>query len=117
MCNSRLPTKEELPRCFNPDIGWGNGRCYLQIYQLLFYSVSLDEFLSCHHNLAFNRQTRMLADLSLVQCYNLRAMSRNDRDRLMLASAKSNLKNLAFFGLKERMNDSQELFEQTFNLR
>ena len=31
--------------------------------------VTLEEFLSCDHNLAFNRQTRMLADLSLVGCY------------------------------------------------
>lgn len=58
----------------------------------------------------------MLADLSLVHCYNSKAMPSKDRDRVMLASAKSNLKNLAFFGLKERMNDSQELFENTFHL-
>lgn len=31
--------------------------------------VTLEEFLNCDHNLAFNRQTRMLADLSLVGCY------------------------------------------------
>ena len=31
--------------------------------------VTLEEFTSCPHNLAFNRQTRMLADLDLVNCY------------------------------------------------
>ena len=32
--------------------------------------VSMEQFVSCPFNLAFNRQTRMLADLSLVHCYN-----------------------------------------------
>jgi hypothetical protein len=103
VCNSRLPTKEELPRCFNPVVGWGN--------------VSLDEFLSCPYNLAFNRQTRMLADLSLIHCYNSDSMPSKERDRIMLTSAKSNLKNMAFFGIKERMNESQEIFEKLFHLR
>lgn len=59
----------------------------------------------------------MLADLSLVHCYNSNAMSVNDRDRIMLSSAKTNLKNMAFFGVKERMNDSQEIFEDIFHLK
>ncbi|KAI6184123.1 Heparan sulfate 6-O-sulfotransferase [Aphelenchoides bicaudatus] len=103
ICNSRIPTPEELPLCFDPDNGWEN--------------VTLDEFLSCPYNLAFNRQTRMLADLSLVHCYNSVAMPKAERDRILLASAKSNLKNMAFFGIKERMNDSQEIFENVFNLK
>ena len=32
--------------------------------------VSLANFTACPHNLAPNRQTRMLADLALVNCYN-----------------------------------------------
>jgi hypothetical protein len=40
----------------------------------------------------------MLADLSLVHCYNTAAMSRNERDRIMLNSAKINLRSMAFFG-------------------
>lgn len=33
-------------------------------------SVTLEEFASCTDNLALNRQTRMLADLRLVNCYD-----------------------------------------------
>jgi hypothetical protein len=62
------------------------------------FLVTLHEFLSCPYNLAFNRQTRMLADLSLVHCYNSGAMPKAERDRILLASAKANLKNMAFFG-------------------
>lgn len=52
ICNGRAPTSDELPLCFDPNIGWDD--------------VSLNEFLHCPFNLAFNRQTRMLADLTLV---------------------------------------------------
>jgi hypothetical protein len=98
-----VPTPDELPLCFDPDDGWRN--------------VSLDEFLSCPYNLAFNRQTRMLADLSLVHCYNSDAMSAKTRDQVLLLSAKNNLRSMAFFGIKERMVDSQEMFEKLFNLK
>lgn len=40
---------------------------------------------------AANRQTRMLADLALVNCYNKTGMSALERDRIMLDSAKRNL--------------------------
>lgn len=43
------------------------GKCYSG---RSWTGVSLNEFLSCSHNLAFNRQTRMLSDLNLVGCYN-----------------------------------------------
>ena len=32
-------------------------------------NVTLAEFTACNHNLAFNRQTRMIADLSTIDCY------------------------------------------------
>lgn len=64
-------------------------------------NVSLDEFTSCPTNLASNRQTRMLADLALVGCYNRSAMSPTERDRVMLASAKRNLAAMSYFGLTE----------------
>jgi hypothetical protein len=41
--------------------------------------------------LAANRQTRMLADLALVNCYNKTGMSAKERDRILLSSAKRNL--------------------------
>lgn len=48
------------------------------------------------------RQTRMLADLALVGCYNRSYMpSDAERNRVMLASAKRNLAAMAFFGLTE----------------
>jgi len=56
--------------------------------------------MECPYNLARNRQTRMLADLSIVGCYNS-TLSKTDRDRLMLASAKHNLQFMPFFMLTE----------------
>ena len=79
--------------------------------------VKLQEFMECPNNLAPNRQTRMLANLELVNCYNISAMDPDKRDRLMLNSAKANLVNLAFFGLTEQQEMSQYIFEETFNLR
>ena len=79
--------------------------------------VSLADFNGCPSNMAFNRQTRMLADLRLVHCYNVTAMAPGDRGRAMLASAKANLRNMAFFGMTARQAESQLLFEETFGLR
>lgn len=59
----------------------------------------------------------MLADLTLVNCYDRSSMSPKTREKVMLESAKANLKNLAFFGVKERMADSQFLFEHLFDMR
>lgn len=43
----------------------------------------------------------MLADLNLVGCYNNTLMNKEERNRIMLASAKKNLLSIAFFGLTE----------------
>ena len=43
----------------------------------------------------------MLADLRLVDCYNMSAMTREARDKAILESAKNNLEQLAFFGLTD----------------
>ncbi|KAK3926817.1 Heparan-sulfate 6-O-sulfotransferase 1 [Frankliniella fusca] len=102
-CGGRTPTHEELPQCYKGD-AW--------------LDVSLDEFAACPHNLAANRQTRMLSDLALVGCYNMSYMSSlEERNRVMLASAKKNLASMAFFGLTEHQKESQYVFEETFNLR
>ncbi|KAK6113963.1 Sulfotransferase family protein [Brugia pahangi] len=103
ICNGRPPTPEQLPMCFDPEIGWDG--------------VTMDEFLACPYNLAFNRQTRMLADLTLINCYDTRSTDAATRDKIMLESAKVNLKNLAFFGLKEYMAESQWMFERLFHLK
>ncbi|CAI4226971.1 unnamed protein product [Auanema sp. JU1783] len=102
VCNGRPPTPDELPLCFDPQTGWDD--------------VSLDEFLHCPYNLAFNRQTRMLADLTLVNCYSRTDMTQDIREKIMLESAKNNLRKLAYFGLKEKMDDSQYMFEKLFGL-
>ena len=75
------------------------------------------EFLSCRHNLAHDRQTRMLADLRPLGCYNSSALPPAVRRRLLLRSAAANLRRLAFFGLTERLADSARLFEHRFGVR
>lgn len=73
--------------------------------------------MSCPHNLAHNRQARMLANLSLIGCYNQSIVSnRAQREQMMLDSAKDNLRNMAFFGLTEYQAESRFLFEHTFHL-
>ncbi|XP_047109565.1 heparan-sulfate 6-O-sulfotransferase 2 [Schistocerca piceifrons] len=101
-CGGHVATREELPLCYKGDSWKG---------------VTLDQFAACPYNLAANRQTRMLADLALVGCYNMSYMSPVERDRVMLASAKKNLASMAFFGLTEYQKIAQYVFEETFNLR
>lgn len=102
MCDGRSPTPDELPTCYEGD-DWSG--------------VSLQEFMDCSYNLANNRQVRMLADLSLVGCYNLTFMNESERNVILLQSAKNNLKNMAFFGLTEFQRKTQYLFERTFSLK
>ena len=75
----------------------------------------MDEFMNCTFNLANNRQTRMLADLNLIGCYNS-TLEPAERDKIMLASAKANLARMAYFGLTEQQTMSQYIFEETFRL-
>ena len=79
--------------------------------------MSLDEFLSCRYNLAHDRQTRMLADLRPLGCYNSSALPAVVRGRLLLRSAAANLRRLAFFGLTERLEDSARMFQRRFGVR
>lgn len=101
-CGGRQPTVDELPFCYSGERWTG---------------VSLLDFVSCEHNLAHNRQTRMLSNLTLVSCYD-RSSGPVEvaRDAIMLESAKANLMSLAFFGLAEYPNETQRLFEATFGL-
>lgn len=61
----------------------------------------------------------MLADLSLVGCYNSSYMNQEERNRVMLASAKRNLLSIAFFGLTEFQKVNNVLlflnFEEYYN--
>ncbi|XP_026868805.2 heparan-sulfate 6-O-sulfotransferase 2 [Electrophorus electricus] len=101
VCDGRAPTLAELPSCY-PGDDWSG--------------CSLEEFMACPHNLANNRQTRMLADLSLVGCYNSSGTSEGERGAALLESAKRNLRRMAFFGLTEYQRKTQYLFERTFRL-
>ena len=101
-CNRRSPSKKELPPCFTRENLTG---------------ITLDEFIRCPSNLAINRQTRMLADLTLVNCYNTSGLSSDERGKIMLQSAMRNLEEMAFFALVEYQRESQYLFEKTFGLR
>lgn len=82
--------------------------------------VSLQDFISCPLNMAKNRQTRMLADLRLVNCYqrwlnnSINTTEIERLENLMLESAKKNLKDMTFFGLLEEQTKLQKLFEFTF---
>ena len=102
MCDGRPPTQDELPACYSGEDWTG---------------VPLADFMNCPSNLANNRQVRMLADLSLVGCYNMSSISELERGRVLLASAKANLRNMAFYGLTEFQRKTQYLFERTFGLR
>ncbi|CDQ68937.1 unnamed protein product [Oncorhynchus mykiss] len=103
MCDGRSPTQDELPACYSGDDWTG---------------VTLSNFMDCPSNLANNRQVRMLADLSLVGCYNVSTIgAERERGRVLLASAKNNLRNMAFYGLTEFQRKTQYLFERTFGLR
>jgi len=80
-------------------------------------NVTLAEFTACNHNLALNRQTRMIADLTKIECYkhlgNLTHVP-HDIERKMLESAKENLVKMRWFGLIEYQLASKELFEYSF---
>ncbi|MGH0151392.1 UNVERIFIED_CONTAM: hypothetical protein FKN15_020192 [Acipenser sinensis] len=102
MCDGRTPTPEELPSCYE-GTDWSG--------------CSLQQFTDCPYNLANNRQVRMLADLSLVGCYNMSFIPEKKRAQVLLESAKKNLRDMAFFGLTEFQRKTQYLFERTFNLK
>jgi len=73
--------------------------------------------MNCPHNPAANRQTRMLADLELVDCHNKSAMEPGRRNLILLESAKANLEKMAYFALTEQQRLSQYIFQQTFNIQ
>ncbi|XP_013415939.1 heparan-sulfate 6-O-sulfotransferase 2 [Lingula anatina] len=101
-CNGRQATLQEVPFCYNSS-DW--------------YGVTIEEFLACPHNLGNNRQTRMLANLSAVGCYNRSLLPPDVRDKMLLESAKTNLRNMAYFGILEYQPEMQYLFEKTFHLK
>ncbi|EFO82261.1 CRE-HST-6 protein [Caenorhabditis remanei] len=82
VCDGKPASINDLPTCFDPRIGWEG--------------VSLEEFISCPYNLAFNRQTRMLSNLSLVGCYEHLRKPSYEQDKIMMESAKQNLRQVFY---------------------
>lgn len=100
ICNSK---RYQPPLCFK-GTNWSN--------------VTLTEFLDCPYNMASNRQTRMLANLTWVGCRHVNAFPLGRKHgKVMLESAKQNLRSMAYFGLLEYQKESQYLFEKTFALK
>ena len=73
--------------------------------------------MSCPSNLAINRQTRMLSNLSLAGCYDTTLLPPEKRELIILNSAKDKFYLMAFFGLTEFQYTTQYLFERTFRLK
>lgn len=82
-----------------------------------WFGVTLDEFMDCRENLATNRQTRMIADLTKSDCYHRNTIKPEKRAILQIDSAFVNLQKMAFFGLVEKPLETQHLFEKTFGLK
>lgn len=104
-CGGREVTDEEMPPCFP---GYYAGERW--------ENVSLTSFLSCEENWANNRQTMMVADLESVGCFQKSLYTRQERDRLLLQSAKDNLDRFPYFGITEYTEESALLFEKTFGM-
>ena len=85
--------------------------------------VTWVEFLKCEHNLANNRQVRMLANYNEIGCDKLNCWLKSSEcspelkhkyEQELLESAKKTLLSFSFFGLAEFENLSFYLFEKTF---
>lgn len=104
-CGGREVTDAEMPPC------------YPGFYdQKPWVNVTLGVFLSCRSNWANNRQTMMLADLVSVGCFNKSLHTEEERERLLLESAKRTLRQFAYFGITEYIEESEAIFEATFGV-
>ena len=104
-CGNHLVTAKDVPACypgFYEGETWGN--------------VTLEEYMACDSNWANNRQTIMLADLEAVGCFGKSNLSADERDHILLQSAKKNLEQFSFVGLSEYMTENGILFEHRFGI-
>lgn len=87
--------------------------CYEGYYERKPWSdVTFEDFISCPYNQAINRQTRMITDLTLVECYKHVRDPTESHDATMLASAKLHLeRKFAGFAINEYLVESQVLLE------
>lgn len=105
MCNNKPVSVAEMPPCYP---GYYLGKPWV--------NVTLTKFASCDSNWANNRQTMMLADVEAVHCFDKTALSKDERERILLESAKENLRKFSFLGLTEYMAETCQLFEKTFSM-
>lgn len=108
--------QDALLGCGNGLAEWADIRpCFLTES---WRGVTLDDFMNCKYNLATNRMTRMLADLTLSDCYvdysNRHTMRK--RAYLWLDSAKNNLQKMEYFGIMENKEWSDSLFSAVFQM-
>ena len=93
-----------------------NLQCRKDIVEKFVANLTLEKFLKCTESWSINRMTLSLADHELATCWDKKKYSRKQRDRILLESAKSNLRNFSYFGLNEFLKESGSLFEETFGL-
>eukprot|EP00111_Clytia_hemisphaerica_P015561 TCONS_00045936-protein len=90
-----------------------NPRCY---DGEIWLDLTLEKFLACPHNLAANRQTWMLSNVSDISCSVKSLMTKVNYQQRLLSIAKQTISEIAFFGLLEYPRESQFVFEKTFGL-
>ena len=93
-----------------------NFHCKADIVKKFAANLTLEKFVRCTESWSINRMTLSLADHELATCWDKKKYSRKQRDRILLASAKSTLRNISYFGLNEFIAESGLLFEKTFGL-
>ena len=101
-CGGKKVTDSEMPPCY-PRFYEGES----------WPKLTLNDYLACKSNWAKNRQVMWLAELETAGCYN---PNFENRDALLLASAKCNLEKLSFFGLTEYQKETAFMFEKVFNV-
>ena len=100
-----------------------NGKSYLQnvktssCMRRITQRVTFKDFTSCPESWSNNRQTMMLADVDKAECLNQTAMSSEERDSVLLATAKWNLKEMMYFGVTEYINESVSLLEYRLDVK
>ena len=102
----KVNTVSEMPPCYP---GYYSRKPWV--------NVTIEKFMACSSNWGNNRQTRMLSDLESLGCYGNKLHPPEEKDRLMLQSAKDNLRNFAFFGLTEYQQETRLLFEKLFGIQ
>ena len=89
-----------------------NLQCRKDIVEKFLDNLTLEKFLRCTESWSVNRMTLSLADHELATCWDKKRYSHEHRDQILLASAKSNLRNFSYFGLNEFLKESGSLFER-----